>query len=76
MLLQPEALLLDEPTSALDPDAEAAMENLLRQETARGLCAFIVTHSPAQAGRLCYRHLDLLLYSLAKQENNSAGESR
>lgn len=74
LLLQPEVLLLDEPTSALDTESELVIESVLLEEARRGLCGFIVTHSPAQAVRLCGRSLDFLPFSVLKRENHGSKE--
>jgi ABC-type multidrug transport system ATPase subunit len=57
---EPRVLLLDEPTSALDPAARDAIEATLA-ELRRDLdvSLVVVTHDPAQAGRLANRVLHL-----------------
>ena len=52
LCLEPEALLLDEPTAALDGAATAQAEALLQARLAAGAAILLVTHDPAQAGRL------------------------
>lgn len=51
----PRCLLLDEPTSALDAAATRAVENLLAAQMSAGRAVVLVTHDPAQAGRLAAR---------------------
>ena len=53
LLVDPRVLLLDEPTSALDPAATDAAEALIVERTDAGAAALLVTHSAAQAARLC-----------------------
>lgn len=55
----PEMLLLDEPTSGLDEAATRAVERLLEQRRGAGLGLLLVSHDPAQIGRLAQRHLRL-----------------
>jgi ABC-type multidrug transport system ATPase subunit len=52
-------LLLDEPTSGLDAGSVARVEDLLRRRLAGGMAIVLVTHDPAQAGRLADRRLEL-----------------
>jgi UDP-glucose/iron transport system ATP-binding protein len=56
---EPEVLLLDEPTSALDQKSKKQVENLIRQELARGCAVILVTHSPSQAKRFATKTLKL-----------------
>jgi phosphate transport system ATP-binding protein len=51
LALDPAVLLMDEPTSALDPAATAAVEELVASFAGRRTVV-LVTHDPAQAGRL------------------------
>lgn len=53
--LAPPVLLLDEPTGALDQAITLTVENLLREQLARGTAILLVTHSPEQAARLGHR---------------------
>lgn len=53
----PVALLLDEPTAALDAQATGQVEALIRSQCASGRPVILVTHDPAQAGRLADRTL-------------------
>jgi len=53
---QPSVLLLDEPTAALDAAATHAVEALLTARLADGMSILLVTHDPAQAGRLGGQH--------------------
>ncbi len=55
----PKVLLLDEPTSGLDSEATAKVEQLLREELARGVSILFVTHDPTQADRLAQRRLHM-----------------
>ncbi len=48
----PEVLILDEPTSALDAETARKVEALLLERRRAGLTLMIITHDPAQAGRL------------------------
>jgi tungstate transport system ATP-binding protein len=52
---EPQALLLDEPTANLDPGSTLAIETLIREAAAAGMCILLVTHDPAQARRLADR---------------------
>ena len=52
-------LLLDEPTSALDQDNCALVENLLGERLAAGAAILLVSHDPAQIGRVAQRSLRL-----------------
>jgi ABC-type iron transport system FetAB ATPase subunit len=52
----PPVLLLDEPTGALDQAITLLVEDLLRQQLARGTAILLVTHSQDQAARLGSRH--------------------
>ncbi len=57
LILDPQMVLLDEPTAALDPEAEAAVEDLLKGLLAKGKGLLLVTHNQAQANRLASRSL-------------------
>jgi ABC-type iron transport system FetAB ATPase subunit len=50
--LAPPVLLLDEPTGPLDQAITVLVEDLLREQLARGTAIILVTHSPQQAARL------------------------
>jgi UDP-glucose/iron transport system ATP-binding protein len=53
LVQEPRVLLLDEPTSALDEAARGAVEEtLLRLRSELQISQVVVTHDPAQAGRL------------------------
>ena len=52
LLGKPRVLLLDEPTSALDDTNRELVDGLLRKKADEGSVIIIVTHDPAQAGRL------------------------
>jgi len=49
---QPELLLLDEPTANLDPAATKAVEDIIRDVSARGTTVMLSTHDLGQARRL------------------------
>jgi putative ABC transport system ATP-binding protein len=55
----PEVLLLDEPTAALDATSGAAVERVVRDFTAEGGTVVLVSHDPAQVGRLAGQVLTL-----------------
>lgn len=57
LALEPEVLLLDEPTASLDSAATEAVEDALR--SLHGVALVLVTHDPAQAGRLAERTIQL-----------------
>ncbi|WP_018263025.1 ABC transporter ATP-binding protein [Methylobacterium sp. WSM2598] len=57
LVLTPPALLLDEPTGPLDPVATASVEAVLRERAAAGTIVLMVSHDPAQSGRLAARRL-------------------
>ena len=50
-------LLLDEPTGPLDEASVAQVEAVLRHRLAHGTTLVLVTHDPAQVGRVSGRHL-------------------
>jgi tungstate transport system ATP-binding protein len=49
---EPEILFLDEPTASLDPAATKAVEDVVREVTARGIKVMMATHDLGQARRL------------------------
>ncbi len=49
-------LLLDEPTGPLDPQSTLRVEEVLTERLKAGLALVLVSHEPAQAGRLGARH--------------------
>ncbi|MGH6898769.1 MAG: ATP-binding cassette domain-containing protein, partial [Geminicoccaceae bacterium] len=55
LLLAPRALLLDEATAALDQDTGAVVEAILCRQLQAGVAILMVTHDPAQAGRMAAR---------------------
>jgi ABC-type iron transport system FetAB ATPase subunit len=57
LALRSPVLLLDEPTGPLDEHSTVLVEDLLRERLAAGIMIIMVTHSAAQAVRLCHRHL-------------------
>jgi phosphate-transporting ATPase len=52
-------LLLDEPTSALDPENRELVEEELHRRLDDGAAILLVSHDPAQIGRLAERSLRL-----------------
>jgi heme exporter protein A len=54
-LHEPDVLLFDEPYTGLDQDATALLDDLLRQEAARGRTIFMITHDLARGLDLCQR---------------------
>ncbi len=60
LAVQAEVLLLDEPTANLDPYNVALIEEILREERARGVSIVLVTHQVFQARRLADRAVLLL----------------
>ena len=55
-VLQPQLLMLDEPTANLDPANARIIERAIREVNERfGTTILLVTHSAAQARRLCAR---------------------
>lgn len=59
MLDQPRVLLLDEPTGALDTASAALAEELIRYQVLSGRIVVLVSHDPAQIGRLADVRLQL-----------------
>jgi tungstate transport system ATP-binding protein len=49
---EPQVLFLDEPTASLDPAATKAVEDIIRDVTARGIKVVMSTHDLGQARRL------------------------
>lgn len=56
---QPRVLLLDEPTGALDTASAALAEELIRYQVLAGRSVILVSHDPAQIGRLAEARLQL-----------------
>ena len=52
LALDPAVLFLDEPTASLDPAATKAIEDIVREVTARGVKVVMSTHDLGQARRL------------------------
>jgi len=52
LALDPDVLFLDEPTASLDPAAAKAIEDIVREVTARGVKVVMSTHDLGQAKRL------------------------
>ena len=60
LLVEPAVVLLDEPTSALDEQAMQAVEELLNDQAEQNdLAVVVVSHSRAQAQRMCSQTVDL-----------------
>jgi ABC-type multidrug transport system ATPase subunit len=57
---RPSVLLLDEPTASLDADMTDAVESIIKQQMARGVCVLLVTHDPDQAKRLAHRSMRMM----------------
>jgi ABC-type lipoprotein export system ATPase subunit len=57
LVLDTPVLLLDEPTGPLDPDSTARVEAVLAERAAAGTSIVLVSHDPAQAGRLGARRM-------------------
>ncbi len=55
LLKAPPVLLLDEPTGPLDSASVLLMEAVLRERLAAGTAIVLVSHDPAQAGRMAHR---------------------
>lgn len=55
LVARPDALLLDEATNQLDPESTRVVEDILREQAARGASVVLVTHSVAQARRIADR---------------------
>ena len=56
LVLDSPVLLLDEPTGSLDPESTLKVEAVLIERLRAGLALVLVSHEPAQAGRLGARH--------------------
>lgn len=56
LVLDSPVLLLDEPTGPLDPESVARVEALLLERMRAGTTLVVVSHDPAQPGRLGARH--------------------
>ncbi len=54
-LHEPEVLLFDEPYTGLDQEASRLLDDLLRQEQARGRTILMITHDLVQGLNLCDR---------------------
>lgn len=55
----PRVILADEPTASLDDDAAGVLERLLRRLADEGVGVLLVSHDPAQVGRIADRELRL-----------------
>jgi tungstate transport system ATP-binding protein len=60
LAFEPEVLLLDEPTANLDPSNVRLIEELIREQKARGVTIVLATHQIFQARRLSDRTALLL----------------
>jgi tungstate transport system ATP-binding protein len=60
LAIAPDVLLLDEPAANLDPANVALVEQLVRDEQARGITIVLVTHNAHEASRLADRTTLLL----------------
>lgn len=60
LILESPALLLDEPTGPLDPVSTEKVESLLLERVAAGTVLVLVSHDPAQAGRLGARRMRMV----------------
>ena len=56
LVLDSPVLLLDEPTGPLDPESVTRVEALLLERMRAGTTLVVVSHDPAQPGRLGARH--------------------
>jgi len=68
---EPRVLLLDEPTSALDAQSAALAEELIKFQMLAGRTLILVSHDPAQIGRLAHARL-LLADSPARKPESAA----
>lgn len=68
---RPVALIADEPTGELDSDTEAAVLDLLAEQSDRGLAVVVASHSPAVARR-ADRVLELRDGQVAGQHGRAA----
>ena len=60
LFMQPKVILMDEPLSALDEDLRADMQDLiLSSHKEAGNTIILITHSKAEASRLCSEVIDL-----------------
>ncbi len=55
LLPRPEVVFLDEPTAGLDPHARLDVWAMLREESERGACVVVTTHSFEEAERIADR---------------------
>ena len=60
LILDSPGLLLDEPTGPLDPVSTAKVEAMLLERVAAGTMLVLVSHDPAQAGRLGARRMRMV----------------
>jgi tungstate transport system ATP-binding protein len=60
LAVEPDVLLLDEPTANLDPHNVRIIEQMIRDQKARGVTMVLATHQVFQARRLAHRTALLL----------------
>jgi len=68
-ILESPALLLDEPTGPLDPVSTGKVEIVVRERVAAGAIVVIVSHDPAQGGRLGARRLRMVDRKLQAEDD-------
>ncbi len=73
-LHEPDVLLLDEPYTGLDPEAAQLLDDLLREETARGRTILMITHDLSHglglADRLVILYGGRIVREISRSENN------
>jgi heme exporter protein A len=74
-LHSPDVLLLDEPYTGLDQDASALLDDLLRQESAKGRTILMITHDLARGLNLCHRIAILSRGKIAREIERGALKS-
>lgn len=70
---EPRVLLLDEPSAALDPASAALVEEVIRYQLLSRRSVLLVSHDPAQIGRLA--HARLLLAPPQAENGRAVAES-
>ncbi len=56
---KPNLILLDEPTNALDEDGIKQVRTIIQEETKRGACVLIASHSKEDLNLLCSRFFEM-----------------